>query len=67
MDGFSAIEEIRKLGINTTIIALSGKVIDNEEELFFKQTNVHEVLTKPVTFSQVQDVLTKCKIIVKSK
>jgi CheY-like chemotaxis protein len=63
MDGFTAISEMRKLGLTTTIIALSGKVISQEETLFFKQHHVVETLAKPVSVLQVQTVLTHCGII----
>lgn len=57
MDGFTASKEIRRLGCDAIIIALSAKVLTEIDSKMLSDANIYSCLSKPISFSQLTAVL----------
>jgi CheY-like chemotaxis protein len=57
-DGFQATTELRAMGINIPIIAVTGNALQEDKELFMK-AGVDEILTKPLQIALLKQTLLK--------
>ncbi|KAL2652372.1 hypothetical protein R1flu_020500 [Riccia fluitans] len=58
MDGHEATRQIRKMGVNTPIIALTGNAMPSDRELFF-EAGVDDFQTKPLSRDKLVQLLSK--------
>ncbi|SOE21729.1 Signal transduction histidine kinase [Spirosomataceae bacterium TFI 002] len=58
MDGYAATKEIRKMGINTPVVALTASVSIESEEAA-KASGMNDYLTKPINPKDLKEVLFK--------
>ena len=58
MDGHLATRELRKMGIETVIVAVTGNAMDDDRHAFF-EVGANEVMSKPITRKKLKDTLDK--------
>ncbi|BBN00501.1 protein MpHK-like [Marchantia polymorpha subsp. ruderalis] len=58
MDGHEATRQIRRMGVNTPIIALTGNAMPSDRELFF-EAGVDDFQTKPLSRDKLVQLLSK--------
>jgi CheY-like chemotaxis protein len=57
-DGFQATRELRAMGVNIPIIAVTGNALQEDKELFMK-AGVDAVLTKPLQIALLKQTLVR--------
>ncbi|KAJ7521454.1 hypothetical protein O6H91_19G055300 [Diphasiastrum complanatum] len=58
MDGYEATRQLRKMGVKTPIVALTGNALESDKELFF-EAGVDDFQTKPLSKDKLLQMLAR--------